>query len=348
MQQTMANGEFISVVVPAFNEEGNIPVLYERVKEQLESEQCPFEIVFVDDGSRDRSLDVIRELHEQDERVKAISFSRNFGHQIALAAGIEHAGGDAVIVMDADLQHPPELIPQMLNLWKEGNEVVFTVKEANEGNGLFKRMATAVFYGFARRVTDSNIVPNASDFRLMDRRVVKALCSMRERTRFMRGMVSWVGFQQAHINYTAAKRHDGAPKYNLARLARLALDGITSFSTFPLRVATYLGFVSAFVGLPYGVWAVLARIFWTDAAPEGWASLLTLGLFLGGVQLICLGIIGEYIGKIYEEVKCRPLYITRDSIGFSADDVARSTSRNGKENLPGDVDETRSGAARLQ
>jgi polyisoprenyl-phosphate glycosyltransferase len=306
----------LSVVVPVYNEQGNLRLLHQTLTEQFQRLDADHEIIFVDDGSRDGSLQVLRELHELDpSHVKVISLSRNFGHQNALTAGLEHATGDAVIAMDADLQHPPELIPAMVAQWRAGYQVVFTIRQDSQDVGWFKRWSSRAFYALINKITDTPIVPGAADFRLVDRQVVDSLNSMQERARFLRGLVSWVGFRQVGLPYQVCQRHDGQSKYSLRKMLTLALNGVTNFSAFPLRLATYFGFLSAVVGIPYAVWAVYARLFTSSAVP-GWASLTTFVLFLGGVQLICLGIIGEYLGRVYDEVKRRPLYVPQELIGF--------------------------------
>lgn len=311
----MKSGEMLSVVVPVYNERGNVQLLHAALTREFARLGCDYELIFVDDGSRDGSLEVLREMHAGDPHVRVISLSRNFGHQSALTAGLESASGDAVISMDADLQHPPELIPELVARWREGYQVVYTIRQdAGEGS-LFKRWTSGAFYGLINRITDTPIIPGAADFRLVDRQVVDCLNSMHERARFLRGLVSWVGFRQIGVPFEVRARHDGRSKYSFRRMLALALSGITNFSALPLRVATYFGFFAAVVGLPYGLWTIYARLF-TDTAAPGWASLTTIVLFLGGVQLICIGIMGEYLGRIYDEVKGRPLYIPKEKLGF--------------------------------
>jgi dolichol-phosphate mannosyltransferase len=272
-------------------------------------------VIFVDDGSHDGSLEVLRELSGTDAHVRAVSLSRNFGHQYAITAGMEYARGEAVVVMDADLQHPPELIPKMVDAWRGGVQVVYTVREDDEKASWFKRWTSSAFYKLMNCMSDTPIVPGAADFRLMDRAVVDALVAMPERSRFLRGMVSWLGFRQQSLNYRANPRFSGKSKYSLRRMLTLALQGITSFSSVPLRVSAYIGLFAAVVGLPYAIWAIYAKCF-TDITVPGWTSLLIAVLFLGGVQLMSIGVIGEYVGRIYTEVKRRPLYLTKELIGF--------------------------------
>lgn len=307
----------VSVVVPVYNEQDNVRMLHQALTTQLQRLDVDYELIFVDDGSRDESLRVLRALHAADDaHVKVISFSRNFGHQSALTAGLEYSMGDAVIAIDADMQHPPELIPEMVEKWRAGYQVVFTVRHDDETVGWFKRRSSQAFYALINMITDTPIVPGAADFRLVDRQVVDTLNAMQERARFLRGLVSWVGFRQIGIPYQVGRRHAGQSKYSFGKMLRLASNGITNFSALPLRLATYFGFFAAALGVPYALWVLYARLFISTAVP-GWASLTTLVLFLGGVQLICLGIIGEYLGRLYDEVKRRPLYIPRELIGFN-------------------------------
>jgi len=320
----METRETLSIVLPAFNEANNLRPVHNAVAEQMAEIGLAYEMIFVDDGSQDQSLEVLRELNRLDPHVKVASLSRNFGHQYAITAGMELALGDAVIIMDADLQHPPELIPQMVAAWHDGAQVVFTVREDDGQAGWFKRQASAAFYKFINWMSDTPIVRGAADFRLMDRAVVDAMIAMPERSRFLRGMVSWLGFRQVGLNYRAKPRFSGRSKYSFRRMLALALQGITSFSTVPLRASAYLGLVTALAGLPYALWAIYARCF-TDVTVPGWTSLLIAVLLLGGVQLMSVGIIGEYVGRIYTEVKGRPLYLTKELIGFEQDSVMSAT-----------------------
>lgn len=306
----------VSIVVPLFNEAGNLRPLYQALCRQMGLLGQPYELIFVNDGSTDESLSVLRDFAAQDGRVRVVSLSRNFGHQNAVSAGLEFARGDAVIVMDADLQHPPELIPELIAAWQQGYQVVYTIREDGQGHaGWFKRWSSAVFYKLINAVSDTPIVPGAADFRLMDRTVVDCLVAMPERLRFLRGMVSWVGFRQKGIRYRPNPRLSGRSKYPLRKMIGLALQGLTSFSSAPLRVSGYLGLFAALAGVPYAIWAVYARLF-TGAVVPGWTSLLVAILFLGGVQLMSIGVIGEYVGRIYTEVKRRPLYLVEETIGM--------------------------------
>src|SRR5512147_3136737 len=301
-----------SIVAPIYNELENIPELYRRVKEVMDSTGEPWELILVDDGSIDGSTEAICELGKQDKHVRPVIFARNFGHQIAITAGWDYARGDAVVVIDADLQDPPEVILEMAKKWKEGNEVVFAVRAEREGESWFKLWTASLFYRLIYRITDVKIPLDTGDFRLMDRKVVDVLKQMRERHRFPRGMSAWVGFRQIGVDYRRAARYGGVTKYPFRKMVKLALNAITSFSYLPLQVATFFGFFSAglaILAIPVVVYLRMAGI------PQftGQATTLIAVLFLGGVQLISLGILGEYIGRLYDEAKGRPLYIVREA-----------------------------------
>jgi dolichol-phosphate mannosyltransferase len=298
----------ISIVAPVHNEEPVLPQLYERVRQVMEQSAETWELVLVNDGSRDRSAEVIETLHRQDPRVRGVSFSRNFGFQIAVTAGLDYARGDAVVLIDADLQDPPEVILQMISKWREGYDVVYGVRAGREGETLFKKFTAKAFYRIIHRITSVNIPLDTGDFRLMDRRVVDAIGRMPERNRFLRGMVSWVGYKQTGVFYKRQARAAGETKFGVRRMTRFAADAITSFSYFPLQMATYLGFTIALVSLLGIVVVIALRVFGSHEL-SGQATTLVAVLFLGGVQLISLGIIGEYLGRIYDEVKGRPLYL---------------------------------------
>jgi len=305
----------ISVVAPVFNEEEILPEFYCRVSAVLDQIGEPWELVLVNDGSRDRSPEIMRELHARDPRVKVVSFARNFGHQVAITAGADYARGDAVVVMDADLQDPPEVIPDLLARWREGYEVVYAVRSERKGETWFKEFTAKFFYRLIYHITDINIPMDVGDFRLMDRKVVDALKGMREKHRFMRGLSVWVGFRQTGVKYVRAERYAGVTKYPLKKMLKFALDGITSFSYLPLQLATYVGFVCAGLAVLGIIVTIILRLSGSQAF-YGQATTLVSVLFLGGVQLISLGIIGEYLGRIYDEVKGRPLYIVREALGF--------------------------------
>lgn len=304
-----------SVVIPIYNEAEVLPALYQRLTRVLEEVAGPYEIIFVDDGSTDASSNLLSALRAQDARVKVVSFSRNFGHQIAITAGLDYSSGDPVIVMDGDLQDPPEVIPRLIAEWQAGNEIVFAVREGRNGESLFKRITAALFYRLLRRLTTTEVPVDAGDFRLMSRLAVEALKPIRERNRFVRGLVGWIGFRHTSIKYVRDSRYAGATKYPLTKMVRFALNGIFSFSFLPLQVATYLGFGVSLVSFAYLVYAVWLKLF-TTRVVQGWASVIVAVLFMGGVQLISLGVIGEYIGRIYEEVKQRPLYLIHALAGF--------------------------------
>lgn len=306
----------LSVVVPCFNEQEVIAETHGRLTATLRTLGADdHEIIYVDDGSRDDTARVLRTLHERDTNVRVLRFSRNFGHQTAVSAGIEHAAGDAVVLIDADLQDPPEVIGEMLSRWREGYDVAYGLRTDRAGETAFKRVTAKAFYRLLNRLSETQIPLDVGDFRLMDRTVVDALLAMPERARFVRGMVSWVGFHQVAVPYARAERFAGETKYSLFRMLRLAVDGLTSFSLVPLRLATWAGFVSSAVALVAIVFAVGVRLF-TQAWVPGWAALFVAVLFVGGVQLVTIGIVGEYVGRIYAEVKRRPLYLLQERLGF--------------------------------
>jgi len=301
-----------SIVAPIFNEKENLHELYRRVKEVMDSTGEPWELLLIDDGSTDGSTEIICELAQQDKHVRPIIFARNFGHQIAITAGWDYARGDAVVIIDADLQDPPELILEMAKKWREGYEVVYAVRAEREGESWFKLWTASLFYRLIYRITDVKIPLDTGDFRLMDRKVVDVLKQMRERHRFPRGMSAWVGFKQVGVEYKRAARVAGETKYPFRKMFRLAINAVTSFSYFPLQVATFFGFVSAGVAILAIPVVAYMRITGSQAF-FGQASTLIAVLFLGGVQLISLGILGEYIGRLYDEAKGRPLYIVREA-----------------------------------
>jgi len=316
----------VSIVAPCFNEEGNLAELYRRISAVMNGSGESWELVLVNDGSRDRTGEIMRDLYEADpEHVRAVQFARNFGHQIAVTAGMDYAAGDAVVLIDADLQDPPEVILDLVEKWREGYEVVYAVRAEREGETWFKKLTASLFYRVLYRITDIDIPLDTGDFRLMDRQVINAVSSMREQHRFIRGMVSWVGFRQTGVEYVRQERFSGETKYPLRKMLRFAWDGITGFSYLPLQLATYLGFsIAALAGLAIIV-VVILRAFLVTQPLEGQATTLVMVLFLGGVQLISLGIIGEYLGRIYNEVKERPLYIVRNVLGPVEDDEESGT-----------------------
>jgi dolichol-phosphate mannosyltransferase len=315
MRQTMPMSELttsptFSIVAPVFNEEETLPAFYERIVGVMEGIGDSFELVLVDDGSRDGSFNLMRDLHERDARVRVVEFSRNFGHQVAISAGLDHARGRCVIIIDSDLQDPPEVIPRLVERWKAGAEVVYAQRAKRSGETRFKLLTAAAFYRLIARITAVDIPRDTGDFRLLDRTVVDALVAMREHHRFMRGLSAWVGFRQEAVPYERHERYAGNTKYPVMKMIRFSVDAITGFSYVPLQLATSLGFVLAGVSLLGIVIAILLRIF--NHAIVGQATTLILVLFMGGVQLIFLGILGEYLGRIYDEVRARPLYIVRE------------------------------------
>ncbi len=319
-------GTMISVVLPVYNEAENLGVLVERLRPVLERFAGDgFEVVFVDDGSTDASPAWLDALAGRDPRFKAIHLSRNFGHQAALQAGLDAAAGDAVVTMDADLQDPPEVLAQLVGKWREGYDVVYAIRRQRK-DGLAKRAAYAAFYRSLRAVAEIDVPLDAGDFCLLDRRVVDALASLGERGRFLRGLRSWVGFRQAGVEYEREARHAGAPKYGLRKLVRLALSGYVGFSSMPLRLAAWLGFLAAGTGFVIAAWAALTRLL-DVPSPRGWASTMAAILFVGGVQLVMLGVLGEYLGRVYDEVRRRPLYIVRSRIGFDEGEASALAGR---------------------
>jgi dolichol-phosphate mannosyltransferase len=300
-----------SIIAPVFNEEESLPVLYDRIVETMVKTGSPWELVLVDDGSRDKSTGIIREMAKKDARIRPVIFARNFGHQIAVTAGLDYCRGDAAIIIDADLQDPPEVILQMIDLWKEGNEVVYAIRAEREGESWFKKVTASLFYRMIYRITDVKIPLDSGDFRLLDRKVIDVMNQMREKHRFLRGMSSWIGFKQVGLPYRRAARFAGVTKYPFSKMMKLALNAITSFSYFPLQMATFIGFFAAGVSILAIPVVAIGRLAGSQAF-FGQATTLIAVLFLGGVQLISLGILGEYIGRIYDEVKGRPLYIVRE------------------------------------
>lgn len=307
----------VAVVVPFLNEEQNIPILYERVVKAMEGQPEELEIIFVDDGSTDSSPRWVADKSKQDARVKLLRLSRNFGHQIAITAGMDHVDSDAVVIIDADLQDPPEVIPDLLAKWREGNQVVYAVREVREGETWLKKFLAAAFYQLFRRLAKVDIPVNAGDFRLVDRKVVDALKQVRELHRFMRGLTCWVGFSQCAVTYKRAARNAGHTKYPVWKSIRLALDAVTSFSGAPLRWMTGGGLIVSIVGAFLALRIILNRIFTPEQLTPGWTSLTALVLLLSGIQLVCLGLMGQYISRIFEETKKRPLYYIREEIGFT-------------------------------
>ena len=310
-----------SIVAPCYNEEKSLPELYRRIKEVMDQTGEPWELVLINDGSADRTAELMHELHAADARIHYIDFARNFGHQIAVTAGMDYAQGEAVVLIDADLQDPPELILEMIEKWKEGYQVVYAVRSERKGESWFKLVTAKVFYRLIFRITEVKIPLDTGDFRLMDRKVVEAIKQMKERHRFIRGMTSWVGFKQTGVSYVREERFAGETKYPFRKMFKFAMNAITGFSYLPLQLATYLGFTIATLSGVGAIGVVIARLFGDpDNQPFfGQATTLVMVLFLGGVQLISLGIIGEYLGRIYDEVKGRPMYVVNEAVGFEQD-----------------------------
>ncbi|CAI6080403.1 glycosyltransferase family 2 protein [Cohnella sp. JJ-181] len=320
----------LSVVVPMYNEEEVIETTYAKLTEVLEATGESYELVFVNDGSRDRTASIVRGICGRDPKVKLLDFARNFGHQIAVTAGMDHASGRAVVLIDADLQDPPGLIPQMLALWREGYDVVYGKRISRQGETWFKKTTAKWFYRTLGALTSVNIPVDTGDFRLMDRKVCDALSGMRERSRFIRGMVAWAGYRQIGLEYAREERFAGETKYPLRKMVRLSLDAITSFSTKPLKLAGILGFLLSAAGFVYLIVVICQRIF-TDTTTAGWTSLIVISLFFHGITLSLLGVLGEYIGRIYEESKRRPLYLVADKLNFEGPE---DDSRERRDNVP--------------
>jgi dolichol-phosphate mannosyltransferase len=322
----------VSVVVPCYNEELVIVETNRQLVAALQAlAATDFEIVYVDDGSSDATVDRLREIQNVDQRVRVVRLSRNFGHQLAVSAGLEHAAGDAVVIIDADLQDPPDVIPEMVARWRDGYHVVYGMRTDRPGETAFKLWTAKLFYRFINRLSKVQIPLDVGDFRLLDRQVVDVLLGMPERDRFLRGMVSWIGFRQIAVMYARGARRAGESKYPLFKMLQFALDGVLSFSLTPLRLALWVGFLSiglAFAGILY---ALIIRLYTTNFV-RGWTSIFTAVLFIGGAQLITLGIIGEYIGRIYAEVKRRPLYVVEERLGF--DERATDLPRSGYATQP--------------
>ncbi len=301
-------GYHLSMVVPVFNEEEVLPEFHRRLSAVLDKLLVSCEIIYVNDGSVDASLSEMRRLKAQDAHVAIIDLSRNFGKEIAMTAGLDHAHGDAVVVIDADLQDPPELIPEMIKHWQDGFDVVYAQRTSRAGESAFKKTTAHLFYRVMQKLSRVQIPQDAGDFRLLSRRAVNALAGLREQHRFMKGLFAWIGYPQKAVQYERDPRFDGETKWSYIGLWNFAIEGITSFSTVPLKAATYLGTVTAFSAFLFGMFIVLKTIFYGNPVP-GYPSLLVVVLFLGGIQLMALGVIGEYLGRMFDETKGRPLYL---------------------------------------
>lgn len=311
----------ISIVVPVFNEEENIELFYQEVCKAMASVAYDFEILFVDDGSKDATPFILERLSQSDPRVQALILARNFGHQVALSCGLEHAYGDAVITMDGDMQHPPQMLPKLISLWEEGYEVVQTIRLSTEGVSWFKRTTSSLFYKIMNAMSNVHVQEGGSDFRLLDQKVAEAFRQFHERARFIRGMIGAIGYRQTTLEFVAPPRHAGTSKFSMGKMLHFALDGITAYSKLPLRFAFYLGVFFGLVSFSLTLHVLYIKLF-TDEALPGWATTVFSTSLLGGIQLMGLGIIGEYIGRIFEEVKQRPLYLVR--VHFKQDSAMSS------------------------
>jgi len=314
----MARAKY-SFVFPVFNEEETLPELIKQVTLFIETLDGSSEVIFIDDGSRDHSFSIITAARESDHRFKLIQFSRNFGHQIAITAGIDHAEGEAVIIMDADLQDSPEVVRAMIAKWKDGFEIVYGVRSGRQGETVFKKITAKGFYWLLQKMTDIEIPMEAGDFRLVDRKAVDAFKRLRENHRYVRGMFSWIGFKQTGVEFVRQERYAGETKYPLFKMLRFAMDGIVSFSNAPLRLALNLGFIISGISFLFGLLSIIGKLTGAIFTVPGWVSLVVIIFFLGGIQLIVTGILGEYIARIHTEIKQRPLYVVRDFKGIDAE-----------------------------
>jgi polyisoprenyl-phosphate glycosyltransferase len=311
------NAKIVSIVIPVCNEAENITPLYDQLTPVLEQLPFIFEILYVDDGSTDGTFAALQTLQRRDSRIKVISFSRNFGHQAALTAGLRNASGDAVITMDGDLQHPPSLIPTLIAKWQEGNQIVFTIREATADESWFKKFTSLMFYRLINASSKTPVQPFGADFRLLDRSVVSSLNTLEEHDRFLRGLIGWVGFTSVGVPFTAEARVAGETKYSTRKMFKFAVDGMLSFSAGPLHLVTLLGLIVSALSFVYGLYSLYAYFF-TERTIPGWTSLLVTVLFLGGVQLVSIGFLGEYLVRVYNETKRRPLYIIKDALNIDA------------------------------
>ncbi len=313
----MSESVTYSIVVPVYNEEPVVLETYKRLKRVMDSINEPYEIVFINDGSRDKTAFIINEICETDKNIKLIDFSRNFGHQIAITAGMDYTEGEAIVVIDADLQDPPEVIPRMIEKWKEGYDVVYGKRAERKGDTFFKKFSAAVFYRLLKRMTDVDIPVDTGDFRLIDRKVCDALAHIPERSRYVRGLISWLGFRQTGLEFSRDKRFAGETKYPLKKMIKFAFDAITSFSYKPLKIASYAGTIISIAGFIYLMVVIIQAI--VGYTQPGWASLIAVNLVFNGIVLVILGIIGEYIGRIYDEAKGRPLYVIKQTKNIQKD-----------------------------
>lgn len=306
-----------SIVVPLYNEEEVINESYKRIKEVMEQTQEPYEIIFINDGSRDKTEVLAKEICNHDSTIKLINFSRNFGHQPAITAGMRESSGQAILIIDADLQDPPAVMLKMIEKWKEGFDVVYGKRVKRSGESLFKKITAKMYYRLLSRITDVEIPVDVGDFRLIDRSVCNALNDLPERNRYVRGLVSWVGFKQTYVEFVREERLAGETKYPLRKMIKLAADGITGFSNKPLKIASTLGYIVSCFGFLY-LFVILYQRLFTNTTIQGWTSIIAILLILNGVTLIMLGVLGEYIGRIYDEMKARPVYIIKEKVGFES------------------------------
>ena len=302
----------ISIIIPVLNEEKNIQNLYERLTKVMLGLEVSYELIFVNDGSRDASIGLIKVLAKKNTAVKYIDFSRNFGHQVAVTAGLDKTKGDAVVIIDADLQDPPELIAEMYQKRKEGYEVIYAKRKNRKGEGFLKLWTAKIFYRILSKMTSISIPVDTGDFRMIDQKIVEVLREMPEKNKYLRGQISWVGFNQTFVEYDRQERHAGETGYTYRKMLHFALDGITAFSDVPLKVVTYVGFLTSIIAFLVGIYALLAKFVWENSVP-GWTSLMIAILFIGGIQMIAIGIIGEYLSRMNQNIRNRPLYIIRDS-----------------------------------
>lgn len=302
----------ISVIIPVYNEEKNIQNLFDRLSEVMQNLGVSYELIFINDGSHDASIGLIKVLAKEHTEVKYIDFSRNFGHQIAVTAGIDKTIGDAVVIIDADLQDPPELIAEMWKKRSEGFDVIYAKRKNRKGESWLKLWTAKVFYRILSKMTSISIPVDTGDFRMMDKKIVHVLREMPEKNKYLRGQISWVGFNQTYVEYDRAKRHAGETGYTFRKMLHFALDGITGFSDVPLKVVSYFGFLVSFIAFIVAIYALVSKFIWEDSVP-GWTSLMIAILFIGGIQMIAIGIIGEYLSRMNHNIRNRPLYIIKDS-----------------------------------
>ena len=305
------NKQLLSIIAPAYNEEANLDLFYQRITQTLKDIDLDIEIIYVNDGSQDSTSDVMHKQSKQDERISVIDLARNFGKEIALTAGLDFAAGDAVVLIDVDLQDPPELIHDFIKYWQEGYDIVSAKRIKRHGETLFKKVSSFLFYRFLSRLSDIHIPEDTGDFRLMSRQAVDALIKLREKHRYMKGLYAWIGFSHKYIDFERAPRSEGSTKWSFWKLLNLALDGLTSFSVVPLKLASIVGVFSAIISLAFGCFIIFKKIFFGDAV-AGYPSLVVIITFLGSIQLLALGIIGEYLGRVYNETKNRPLYLIKN------------------------------------